>query len=321
MHFSAKKLFLIGFFVLLLVAIPVSVYYIQQQTTGASHAEKSTNLSFNPDSSAGSPITKNVGESISLDVMVDPGTNLVSFVKLEINYDPDKLATDGAGFQVNSQVFPTVLAGPVYTPGKIVVSLSAGIDLTKAIQVKSKAGTLTMKALAGTGSNTPTLITFSTNSQAVSVGPNDQSSENVLAGSSPATVFVNGPAGQPSPTQEPIPTDTGVPVPTDTGTQPVPTDTIAASPTGAATVTDTPAVTPTTTSSPTAPTCSALSADVTTGTAPLTVNFTANGQSASSTISKATFNFGDGQVSDVTTGGGIGTNTVNAGIAHSYTTA
>ena len=313
MHFSAKKLFLVGFFVILLVAIPVSVYFIQQQTVGNGHAEKSTNLSFTPDSTASSPITKNIGDTVSLDVMVDPGTNLVSFVKLEIDYDPDKLATTGAGFQVNSSVFPTVLAGPIYSPGKILVSLSAGIDLTKAIQTKAKAGTLTMKALSGTGDSTPTLITYSTNSQAVSVGSNDQSSENVLAGSSPATIIINGAPGSASPTQ---------PQPTSVTSAPVPTDVIATDvpqPTTPPEATTAPSPAPT--ASATAPTCTSLTADATSGTAPFAVNFTANGTSASSTISKATFNFGDGQVSDVTTGGGIGTATVTTQISHSYTTA
>ena len=80
MRFSGKKLFLIGFVVLLLVGIPATVYLVQQQQEIRSRAEKATNLSFQPESSVGTPIVKAIGQDIPLDIMVDPGTNLVSFV-------------------------------------------------------------------------------------------------------------------------------------------------------------------------------------------------------------------------------------------------
>jgi hypothetical protein len=311
MHFSGKKLFLIGFVVLLLIGIPVTVYLVQQQQQITTRAEKATNLSFQPDSSVGAPITKDIGQDVPLDIMVDPGTNLVSFVKLEIQYDPDKLATVSANaFQVNNAVFPTVLGGPVYTPGKIVVSLSVGTDPTKAIQTKVRAATVTFRTIAGTGPSTPTLVTYSANTQALSLGPNDQASENVLAGSTPATILITGGEEpiptepiptEPAPSEEPIPTE---PIPSE---EPIPTEAIP-------TVTGTPGANEN-------PVCSALAADTLSGAAPLAVNFTATGTDADGTISKATFNFGDGQVSDVTTGGGIGTNSVNVPLAHTYTTA
>lgn len=307
MHFSAKKFFLVGFVVLLLVGIPVSVYLVQQQQEIRSRAEKSTNLSFVPESSDNTPITKSIGQTIPLDIMIDPGTNLVSFVKFEIQYDPDKLDVASAdAFKANSAIFPTILGGPIYTPGKIVVSMSVGTDPTKAIQTKVRAGTLTLKGIANTQPDTPTLVTFSSvNTLITSLGAGDQASENVFAGSTPATIVIA--AAIPSPTE---PTDE--PEPTDTPETSTPT------PTTQSTVTATPGPT---TAGNTAPVCTALTADTTSGTAPLSVNFTANGTDADDTISKATFNFGDGQVSDVTTGGGIGTDSVNVQLAHSYTTA
>lgn len=309
MHFNAKKFFLIGFVLLLLVGIPVSVYFVQQQQELRSRAEKATNLSFNPDSSVSGPITKNVGDTIPLDVMIDPGTNLVSFVKLEIQYDPDKLeAASENAFQANNAIFPTILGGPVYTPGKIVVSMSVGTDPTKAVQTKVRAATITLRAIANTGPDTPTLVTYSVNTLVTSLGPDDQASENVLAGTNPATIIITESEGPtpsvPTPT-EPDPTDPPpTTIPDDpTPTQPAPTEAV---PTVAGNI---------------SPVCTALTADVTSGAAPLTVNFTANGTDEDDTISKATFNFGDGQVSDVTSGGGIGTDAVNVPLAHTYTTA
>lgn len=306
MHFSAKKLFLIGFFILLLVGIPVSIYLLQQQQELRSRAEKATNISFTPGSSVAAPISKNIGDDITLNVSVDPGTNLVSYMKLEIQYDPDKIATASSNaFQANNAVFPTV-QGPIYSPGKIVVTLSVGPDPTKAIQNTATAATVNFKAIGGTGGDTPTLITFSSNTQVLSVGSTDESSENVLAGSTPATIII---AGGTQATDTPTPTSSE-PVPTVETNTPTPT-------------TEVPPATPTpaSTTGNVAPACTALTADVTTGTAPLAVNFTANGTDSDGTITKATFNFGDGQVSDVTTGGGIGSNSANVQLSHSYTTA
>jgi hypothetical protein len=87
---------------------------------------------------------------------------------------------------------------------------------------------------------------------------------------------------------------------------------------GSAVVSPTPTVTaiPTTT-----PTCTSLTADTTSGAAPLNTNLTVVGASSNSTISKITFNFGDGQSQDITASGGIGTNSVSVLQSHSYATA
>src|SRR6185437_7862472 len=161
MNLNGKKLFLIGFIVVLLVGIPLTVWFMQKQTNVEQHAQASTNVAFSPDSSASSPISKNVGDSIPLDITVDPGKNLVSFVKLEIQYDPTVLATASAdAFKANTNAFPSVLEGPIYSPGKIAVTLSVGPDPTKAIQSKVTAATVTFTALKSTPPGTPTLVSY-----------------------------------------------------------------------------------------------------------------------------------------------------------------
>lgn len=314
MNLSGKKLLLIGFAAVLLVGIPVTLYVMQQQQETRSRAEKSTNISFTPDSSQTTPIQKNVGEDVALDIMVNPGTNLVSYVKLEIQYDPDKLATTAAGFQANTVAFPSVLEGPVYTPGKISVSLSVGPDPTKSIQTLTKAATITFKATASTPPGTPTLVTYGATTQVLSIGSNDQASENVLSSATPATIVIGG--GEPSPTTA-EPTEV---VPTDEPTPTVPADTPAptsAPPTNAPTPTTDPGGGGGTANE--APVCSSLVIDrEASGNAPYDITFTANGTDSDGTISKVTFNFGDGQVNDVTTAGGIGTNSVNVQVSHTY---
>jgi hypothetical protein len=314
MNLNGKKLFLIGFIVVLLVGIPLTIYVLQQQTNTQQHAQASTNLAFNPDSSAASPITKNVGDTIPLDITVDPGKNLVSFVKLEIQYDPSVLATVSTNaFKANTTVFPSVLEGPIYTPGKIAVTLSVGPDPTKAIQQKVTAATVTFTALKGTPPGTPTLVSYTSNTQVLSIGSSDQASENVLSSATPATITIGGSSSIPSGTPTPTVAISGTPTSAPTSAVPteIPTPTVE-TPTPTTTVSGTP-----TNNQP--PVCSSLTADrATTGTAPFSLTLTANGTDSDGTVSKVSFNFGDGQVSDVTQAGGIGTASVNVQASHTY---
>lgn len=317
MNLNGKKLFLIGFVVVLLVGIPLTVYLLQKQQETRTRAEKSTNISFTPDSSESAPIQKAVGDDIPLDIMIDPGKNLVSYVKLEIQYDPDKIATASPNaFQVNTAVFPQVMEGPIYSAGKISVTLAIGPDPTKAIQIKSKAATINFKALANTG-GTPTRVTYGSNTQALSIGSGDQASEDVLSSATPATIVIGGssslsgtpepiPSGTPEPTAE-IPSEAPTAEPTPIPTAAVPTAMPTVGPTGG----------PGGTAQ--APVCNSLVVDrSTTGNAPLSITFTGNGNAPAGTIGKVTFNFGDGGTSDVTAGGGIGTASVNVQLAHTY---
>jgi hypothetical protein len=317
MNFGSKKLFFIGFFVILLVGIPLSVYLLQQQQEVRSRAEKSTNIAFSPDSTSAAPIQKGIGDSIPLDVTVDPGKNLVDHVKLIIQYDPEILATASANaFKANAVAFPSTLEGPVYSPGKIAVSLAVGSDPTKAIQQKVTAATITFKALKNTPVGTPTLVTFTTETQVLSIGSNDQASENVLSSATPATIVIGGattvtptaPEGTVMPT---IPAST--PQPTSVSTTVAPTSVVTAVPTTPISDTGTPS---------TPPVCNSLTVDrETTGNSPLSITFGANGSDTDGTISKVTFNFGDSQVSDVTDSGGIGTASVNVQASHTYNNA
>lgn len=320
MKLGGRKLFLIGFVFILLVGIPVAVYLVQQQTTENSHAQQSTDLAFSPTSSATSPLQKNVGDSIPLDITVDPGKNLVSFVKLEIQYDPSILATASANaFTANTTAFPSVLEGPIYSPGKIDVTLSVGPDPTKAIQQEVTAGTVTFTALKNTPPGTPTLVSYTASTQVLSIGSSDQASENVLSTATPATIAIGGAAisttPQPSPTTAISPTE--APSPTAVISA-APTTVISAAPTEIPSPTAVVSAGPSTAPGP-GPSCDSLSVDrSTTGNAPYAITFTANGTSSTGTISKVSFNFGDGQVSDVTEAGGIGTASVNVQASHTY---
>lgn len=119
--------------------------------------------------------------------------------------------------------------------------------------------------------------------------------KNLKCGSSEPAVGSNR-CIAPTPTQTPTPTNTPTPTPTPS---------------------DTPTPGPTPVNLP--PVCRGLNVDrSTTGSAPYAITFTGIGSDPDGTIQKAVFNFGDGPTQTVTTGGGIGTNSVSIQIAHNF---
>lgn len=282
---SAKKLLIIGFILIILIAIPVTIFLLQQQQEIRSRAQAASTLSFEPTSNASNPIQVQKDDVVDLDIMVDPTTNLVSFVKLEIQYDSTKLATtsgaNGVGFfEQNKNAFPSLRGDPQFDDGKVTLAVSVGPDPTASVQTKTKVGTIHFKALTDT--DTPTQVIFGPQTQVLSIGSADQASENVLSSSTPAIINIVGPAT--------VPTDT--PTPTEE---------------------------PTPSASPAAnqiPVCTTLTADVSSGSAPLAVNFTASGNDPDGTIEKVTFNFGDGNVTSITDN--LSQASVSAAASHTY---
>lgn len=320
--FSAKKLLLIGFGVILLVAIPLTLYILQQQQDVRSKAQAATTLTFMPPSTQVSPLQKKVDDIFSIDATVDPSTNLVSFVRLEIQYDPTKLATVSAqgadAFTPNTIAFPSILEGPIYQEGKIAVTLSVGSDPTKAIQTTTKIGTVTFKAVAAT--ETPTQITYAVNTQVLSIGSSDQASENVLATKTPAVVQITGEGGTttPTPTQpQTSPSPSLSPSPTD-ALSPTPSTSVSATPSPTGGLTQAPICTlfTATASNALTDTFSSGSADTASSSGSVTYDFIVEGNDPDGTIEQVTFNFGDGAVTTLTDG--LSTSSIQTTSFHTY---
>lgn len=183
----SKKLLLIGIALLLIIAIPVTLYLVQQQQQNKSQATAATTLAFTPASSQKSP-----GDPVVLDIMMDPGSNLVSSVNLDITYDATKFEPDGTNaLAIDKNILPVVGGGPVYNPGSIRMIVSTGNDPAAVIKSPVKIGTLTLKTLANAGGGN-TSVSFGGNTEILSIGAGDSASENVLQGSTPATITING---------------------------------------------------------------------------------------------------------------------------------
>jgi hypothetical protein len=221
---------------------------------------------------------------------------------MNISYDATKLSLDQTnGIKQNDASFPSVLEGPTYTNGNVSITLSIGADPTKVAQTPTKVATITFKAKDTTNS-TPTAVKFvDGQTQVLSIASSDQPSENVLSATKPVNIAINASSTTPTPGTGTTPTpSTTTPTPS-TATTPAPTTAQKAN---------------------AAPTCTSLTFDrAASGTAPFAITLTANGRDSDGTISKVTFNFGDGPVQDVTQSGGIGTNTVSTPLAHTYNNA
>lgn len=294
--FSAKKLLIIGFIVIILIAIPVTIFLLQQQQELRSRAEASSILSFSPTSNPSNPIQVKKNDNTDLDIFVDPGSNLVSFIKLEIQYDSQKLATAEAGangevFEKNADAFPEERGVPKFEDGKVTVTVSTGQDANKVIRTKTKVGTIHFKAIGKT--DTPTQVIFGGQTLALSTagpstGSNDTFSDDVILHASLQPAVIN--VVEPTTTEEPTPSD-----------GPAPTD-----------------VTPSPEADNSLPACVALTASVSSGSAPLAVTFTATGSDTDGTIKQINFNFGDSNVTTITEG--LGTSSASATTTYTYTT-
>ncbi|MBI2613844.1 MAG: hypothetical protein HYW62_03650 [Candidatus Levybacteria bacterium] len=202
---SYKKIFLLGFIIIILIAIPFSVYIAQQRQRTTTKAAASTTLSFDPASTGGAPVATKVGETLTLNVVLDPsaGTpaNQVSFVKLSITFDSSKFTAESFKPSTDPKnTLTSVLEEASLTSGRATISLSIGADPTKVVTTKTKIAILKLKALSVTTPGNPSSVTFGSDTQVLSIASSDQTSENVLSTTSPAIVTINSASVSASPT-------------------------------------------------------------------------------------------------------------------------
>ena len=274
---------------MIMVAIPVTVFLVQQQLNTRSEATPSSTLAFLPNTK-----TVSAGENVSLDIVLAPGTNSVSFIKLAIKFDPTKLSIDETGFSVNTGSKLIIQEGPVIGTDTITVSLITGSDPTRVITENTTIGTITF--YAENPSALPTKITFDNTVLITSTAGGDTSDENVFLNGNEAAITILDVDGNPvtDPTTEDP--DTSIsPEPTSSDTQEQ--------------IEDTSGI----------PTCSGPGINSpTTGVAPYTITFTASGTDIDGTIESATLDYGDGNTYSATESAGIGTGNVDINQEYTY---
>jgi len=225
MKILRNKFFLIGNLVFLIIAIPVVLYLVKNQTTTRSGAAPTSTLSFSP----GTINTDECAAASQTNLVLNPGQNLVGSVQISLKWDKSKFSMN---FTPNSGAFPQTFAGPTETADGYQITLNIGSDVTKAISSTTNVGTLTITP------NEPGNVNLTIDAAGTAIyslaQPQDGPTENVYnaAGSSPLAVNISACGGNPSPSvtttvsptssPQPQPTATNTPTPTRTPTPTTP---------------------------------------------------------------------------------------------------
>ena len=182
-----KRLVVIIFVLITLLAVPATVYLATHQQELRKKAAPATTLSLTP-----ATTTANVGDTFSLEVVLDPGSNQVIATDIELIYDPDVLE---AQIITNSTLLPNVLTAGTVSRGT--ASITVGSTNTQSpVTTRGTIAVVRFKALAPSTSG-PVSVRFAQNTF---VGGLGEGQVNLLVGSTPASVTVSG---GPTPTLAP----------------------------------------------------------------------------------------------------------------------
>lgn len=264
-----KKVFIIIISILLLAAIPITLFVVQQQQELRQKAAPATTLSISPSQS-----TKAIGDEFQVNVVVDTGANSIIQVVVDLTYDATKLQFLSI---TNSPQFPNVVSGdPGSNPnGQIQEYIVATINPQTPFNGIGTVATIRFRAIGST--ETPTSIRFTQNAAAYSLSE-PTTPPGAKIGDSPATITITGSGTNPTPTPTTIATTItptiGGATPTKT---PTPTTPASGQPTAAPTATTaiTPTTMPTATPTPTV--------------GPLGLTITSPGNGSSTTDTTPTF--------------------------------
>jgi len=186
-----KRVLIIFAALLILAAIPVTVFLAVQRQDLRKRAAPATALSLSPSS-----VIKNVGDEFSLDIQIDTAQNQIVAAELHLEYDPTKLEAQTI---TNGILFPNVLASGTIENGTASITVGA-TSATSPVTGSGTAATIkfrVLEAAPGTTSVTFANTTF--------VGALGEEATNVLVGTTPSKIaLLSGSETPVSPT--PVPT-------------------------------------------------------------------------------------------------------------------
>ncbi len=176
-----KKASLLVVVLLMLVAIPATVFLVGRNQELRKRAAPATSLSLTPSS-----INKKVGDVFSVEVTIDTGPNQVVAAELHLVFDPTKLEAQTI---TNGSLFPNILASGIVDRGTASITVGAA-SATKPVTGTGATAVVKFKALDKT--DAPISIRFAANTFVGSLG---EGSNNVLTGTTPASVTITGTGG------------------------------------------------------------------------------------------------------------------------------
>jgi len=188
-----KKLLHILIGLVLLIAIPITIYVAGQNQEIRKKAAPATTLTIVPSS-----ITKKAGETFTVEITIDTGENQVVAAELHLAFDPAKLV---ARTIKNGVLFPNILSSGAVEAGKASITIGVA-DAKQPVRGTGTIAVVQFQALEQT--STPISIAIGPNSF---IGGLGEGAVNVLAGTSPTSVTIvsDAPPAQTSPTPTPLP--------------------------------------------------------------------------------------------------------------------
>lgn len=179
-----KKVFLYIGIGIALLAVPITVYVVGQNSDLRKKAAPASTLAFSPSASS-----VKVGETFSLAVKLDTADNQVGLVQLRIIYDPAYLVAEDI---TNDLFAPSIrVSKKIDASGKASITVGAK-DSTHPINGSGTIAIITMKAVKA--SATPILVKFTPSPDTVANALNEGSAD-VLIGRSPASITIKNADG------------------------------------------------------------------------------------------------------------------------------
>lgn len=190
-----KKIFLFVSIGIILLAIPLTVFFVGKNQDIRKKAAPASTLSLSP-----SVITKKAGETFTIEAKIDTGTNQVGVVQIRVVYDPAKLQAVDI---TNGPLAPSIsVSGKIDATGKASITVGARNN-TQPITGSGTVAILTMKAIAAAASPVSIRFTPLPDTYANALGEQD----NVLIGTTPANVAIlNADGSAASPVSDTVPT-------------------------------------------------------------------------------------------------------------------
>lgn len=185
-----KRIIFIVVALIILAAIPATVYLARTRQELRQKAAPATTLSFSPQTS-----TKKVDDTFSLEIRIDTAENQVVAAELHVTFDPEKLEAQSI---TNGQLFPQILGSGQVERGAASITVGAA-SATTPVTGTGTAAVVRFKALSATTS--PVSVRFAPTTFVGALGEN---ATNVLVGSTPATITIQaGTTIAPTPTATP----------------------------------------------------------------------------------------------------------------------
>lgn len=192
---SKKAIILILLVVVVMIGAAIGIYIISTQEQDVrTEAAPPVTLTLSPPSGSYA-----VGETFTLDMLIDSGGNDITSADIVLNYNPNVIKATGVE---NGGFLPQEIGDPIITPeGVLIYSVYANPAQTGTGLI----GTVTFEALnAGTSE-----VIFSDNT--VVAADEDQNPIDLQIDPNNATITVTGTGGIPSPSPSPSSTPLGTP--------------------------------------------------------------------------------------------------------------